>query len=153
MDKEELIMSQYRLYSEQKEKFVDRAFMTNKFYMVLILALFFLVYVTQHFALGRLSAPCVFCISGMISCALWWLNVDSYNCLIKIKFSKVLEEIEKQLPYQPYAMEYKAIKDYRRNKKGFLFSDIQKMFAIVAFLLFFILLLIDSIPRFVSVGL
>ena len=37
MSNEELIMSQYRLYSEQKEKFVDRAFMTNKFYMILIL--------------------------------------------------------------------------------------------------------------------
>ena len=153
MSNDELIMAQYRLYSEQKEKFVDRTFMTNKFYMVLILALFFLVFITQKFAIGRVSAPSVFCLAGIISCALWWLNVDSYNCLIKIKYSKVLEEIEKQLPYQPNAMEYKAIKDYRINKKGFLFSDIQKMFAIVAFLLFFILLLIEFIPRFVNVGL
>ena len=153
MNNEELVMAQYRLYSEQKEKFVDRTFMTNKFYMVLILVLFFLVFTTKNLVLGRLSAPCVFCIAGIISCSLWWLNVDAYNCLIKIKFSKVLEELEKQLPYQPYAMEYKAIKDYRKNKKGFLFSDIQKMFAIVAFLLFFILLLIEIVPRFINVGL
>lgn len=75
--------------------------------------------------------------------------MDTYNCLIKIKFSKVLEEMEKQLPMQPYNMEYRAIRDFRKNKKMFLFSDMQKIFAIVLFLVFFILLLMEVIPLFI----
>lgn len=148
MNREDLIFEQYRLYAEQKEKFIDRSFMTNKFYMVIVLVMFLMTFLSKGLAFGKFTAPTIFAISGIISCALWWLNMDSYNCLIKIKFSKVLEEIEKQLPMQPYNMEYKAIRDFRRNKKMFLFSDMQKAFAIVAFLMFFILLLMEVIPLF-----
>ena len=119
MNREDLIFEQYRLYSEQKEKFIDRSFMTNKFYMVIVLAMFLLTFLSKGMAFGKFTAPTIFALAGIISCALWWLNMDSYNCLIKIKFSKVLEEIEKQLPMQPYNMEYKAIRDFRKNKKMF----------------------------------
>ena len=149
MNSEDLIFEQYRLYSEQKEKFIDRSFMTNKFYMVIVLAMFLLTFLSKGMAFGKFTAPTIFALAGIISCALWWLNMDSYNCLIKIKFSKVLEEIEKQLPMQPYNMEYRAIRDFRKNKKMFLFSDMQKIFAIVLFLVFFILLLMEVIPLFI----
>ena len=149
MNREDLIFEQYRLYSEQKEKFIDRSFMTNKFYMVIVLAMFLLTFLSKGMAFGKFTAPTIFALAGIISCALWWLNMDSYNCLIKIKFSKVLEEIEKQLPMQPYNMEYRAIRDFRKNKKMFLFSDMQKIFAIVLFLVFFILLLMEVIPLFI----
>jgi len=147
MTNEELIFAQYKLYSEAKEKFVDRSFATNKFYMMLVIALLVLIFATKGILFGKISAPAIFTVIGMISCTLWWLNIDSYNCLIKIKFSKVLEEIEKQLPLQPYAMEYKALKDFRNNKKGFVFSDIQNVFAVISFLIFFSLLLIDLMPH------
>ena len=65
---------------------------------------------------------------------------------------KVLQEMEKQLPIQPYAMEYKAMKDFRNNKKGFVFSDMQKIFAIFSFLTFFVMLMVELIPRCVSCG-
>lgn len=148
MNREDLIFEQYRLYAEQKEKFIDRSFMTNKFYMVIVLAMFLLIFMSKGMAFGKITSSTIFAIAGIISCALWWLNMDSYNCLIKIKFSKVLEEIEKQLPMQPYNMEYKAVRDFRKNKKMFLFSDMQKAFAIVAFLIFFILFLMEVIPLF-----
>ena len=45
MDRDELIFSEYRLYSEQKENFIERNFKTNRFYMasvfVLIVALIY----------------------------------------------------------------------------------------------------------------
>ena len=34
---------------------------------------------------------------GICICVLWWMNVDSYNTLIKIKYANVIEEIEKKL--------------------------------------------------------
>ena len=42
-----------------------------------------------------LSATLVFAFFGIAVSSLWWMNVDSYNTLIKVKFSKVLEEMEK----------------------------------------------------------
>lgn len=147
-----LILEQYKLYSESKEKFIDRTFMTNKFYMVLDVAIMLLVFLSNGLAFGKLTAPALFSIIGIICCSLWWLNMDSYNCLIKIKFSKVLEELEKELPFQPYAMEYKALKDFRNNKKGFVFSDIQKVFAVFSFLAFFVMLMIEIIPKFTNYG-
>jgi len=152
MANEDLIMAQYKLYSESKEKFIDRTFATNKFYMVFVVVLMLLVFMSNGLAFGRLAAPALFSVIGVVCCSLWWLNMDSYNCLIKIKFSKVLEEIEKQLPVQPYTMEYKALKDYRNNKKGFVFSDIQKVFAVISFLVFFIMFLIEIIPNCTHCG-
>ena len=152
MANEDLIMAQYKLYSEAKEKFIDRTFTTNKFYMVFVVVLMLLVFMSNGLAFGRLTAPALFSVIGIVCCSLWWLNMDSYNCLFKIKFAKVLEEIEKQLPVQPYTMEYKALKDYRTNKKGFVFSDIQKVFAVLSFLAFFIMLLIELIPNCTNCG-
>lgn len=153
MTNEELIFAQYKLYSESKEKFIDRTFNTNKFYIVLDIVLLLTVFLTKGMAFGRMTAPALFSIIGLICCSLWWLNMDSYNCLIKIKFSKVLEELEKQLPFQPYAMEYKALNNFRNNKKGFVFSDMQKIFAIFSFLAFFVIFMIEVIPKFINYGL
>lgn len=152
MNNEDLIFAQYKLYSESKEKFIDRTFNTNKFYMVLDVVLMLLVFLTSNLTFGKMTASSLFALVGIICCSLWWLNMDSYNCLIKIKFSKVLQEMEKQLPIQPYAMEYKAMKDFRNNKKGFVFSDMQKIFAIFSFLTFFVMLMVELIPRCVSCG-
>ncbi len=153
MTNENLILEQYKLYSEAKERFIDRTFKTNKFYMTFVIVLMLISFLSKGLAFGRMTAPALFSLIGIICCSLWWLNIDSYSCLIKIKFSKVLEEIEKELPFQPYAMEYKALKDFRNNKKGFVFSDIQKVFAVFCFLAFFVILMIEIIPKCSNCGL
>lgn len=140
MNTEEILFQQYKMYSEQKEKFVDRSFNTNKFYLLLVLAIILTMYLTKEctFVYG-LSSILIFSGIGMAICTMWWINVDSYNLLIKVKLAKVLEEIEKRLPAQPYAQEFAAIKDYKKNKREFLFADIQKAVVILLFLLFFFL--------------
>lgn len=144
MNLEEIMFQQYKLYSEQKEKFVDRSFITNKFYLVLVLVIILTMYLTKEcsFVYG-LSSTLIFSIAGMVICFLWWINVDSYNFLIKVKLSKVLEELEKKLPVQPYTQEFAAILDLRKSKREFLFADIQKIFTILTFLLFFVLFLYE----------
>lgn len=140
MNSDEMIFQQYKLYTEQKEKFVDRSFTTNKFYLFLVLVLILTMYLTKDYSfIYRLTSTLVFSVAGMAISILWWMNVDAYNFLIKVKLSKVIEEIEKQLPAKPYTQEFIAIKDFRKNKREFLFADIQKTLAILAFLLFFFL--------------
>lgn len=140
MNSEEMILQQYKIYSEQKEKFVDRSFITNKFYLLLILGLILAMCFTREYSfVYGISATMIFSAAGIAICVLWWINVDSYNFLIKVKLSKVLEEIEKQLPIQPYTNEFLAIKDFRKNKREFLFADIQKALATLVLLLFFVM--------------
>jgi hypothetical protein len=140
MSSEEIIFQQYKLYSEQKEEFINRSFMTNKFYLFLVLALLLTMFLTKGYSfVYGLTSCLIFSGAGMATCILWWINVDSYNFLIKIKFSKVLEEIEKQLPIQPYTKEFEAIKDFKKNKREFLFADIQKLLTVFVFLMFFFL--------------
>lgn len=140
MNSDEILFQQYKLYAEQKERFIDRSFATNKFYLILVLVLALTMFLTKDycFAYG-LSSILVFSAAGMAICILWWINMDSYNLLIKVKLSNILEQIEKRLPIQPYTQEFLIIKDLRKNKKEFLFSDMQKTLAILALLLFFVL--------------
>ena len=62
----------------------------------------------------------------------------------------MIEVLEKQLPVQPFVLEYEGIKEYREKKKMFLFSDIQKTVAVVMFLMFFISIVESVIPVIVK---
>lgn len=140
MTQDEILFQQYKLYTEQKEQFANRSFYTNKFYLALIILLILIMFLTKDYSFAYgLSSTLVFSIAGMALCILWWINVDSYNFIIKVKLSKVVEEIEKKLPYQPYTQEFLAIRELRKNKKAFVFADIQKLLATFVLLLFFVL--------------
>ncbi|MBR3890414.1 hypothetical protein IKJ53_07850 [bacterium] len=147
MENSNLVFEQYKLYSEQKENFITRSFGVNRFYLGVVILLVLLAPFTRTtFIIGDLSLSAILCVVGMCTSVLWWMNMDAYNMLIKIKFSKVLEVIERQLPVQPYADEYKGIQDYRNNKKMFLFSDVQKIFAVIVFIIFFATFLQEIAP-------
>lgn len=146
---DENLLKQYDIYSQHKEKFIDRSFMTNKFYNVLIIILFVLVFLMKDFVICNFfSASSIFAAAGAITSILWWINMDSYNFLIKIKISKALEEMEKYLPSQPYTVEFSTIRSSKRKKPIFLFNDMQKVFATLSFLTFFALFLATLIPLF-----
>src|SRR5574344_2188137 len=86
MDKDEIIFQQYKLYAEQKERFIDRSFATNKFYLFSVLLLLLIMFLTKNFEIVfGLTPIIIFGCAGMIICILWWINMDSYNCLIKVK--------------------------------------------------------------------
>ena len=151
MDRDELIFQEYKLYTEQKDNFIDRNFQTNKFYMISFVAIIFAMIFTGNITfMSVLSATLVFSLIGVSVCALWWMNVDSYNMLIKIKFANVLEAIEEKLPVKPFTDEYKGIEEFR-NKKIFMFSDIQKIIAVIGALFFFAVFVSEFSPIVVRV--
>ena len=151
MDREELIFQEYKMYTEQKENFVDRNFRTNRFYMISFVAIIFAMIFTGNVVfMSFLSATLLFSLIGISVCVLWWMNVDSYNTLIKIKFSNVIEAIEEKLPVKPYTDEFKGIEEFR-NKKIFLFSDIQKIIAVLGALFFFAVFVSEISPIMVRI--
>ena len=151
MDRDELIFREYKMYAEQKENFIDRNFQTNKFYMISFVAIIFaMIFTNNVMFMEKLSATLLFSLIGISVCALWWMNVDSYNTLIKIKYANVLEAIEEKLPIKPFTEEYKGIEEFR-NKKVFMFSDIQKIIAIFGALFFFAVFVSEFSPFIIKV--
>lgn len=151
MDKEELIFQEYKLYAEQKENFIDRNFRTNRFYMISFVAIIFAMIFTGNVVfMSKLSATLVFSLIGISVCALWWMNVDAYNTLIKIKYANVLEVLEEKLPVKPFTDEFKGIEEFRNNKV-FMFSDIQKLIAVIGALFFFAVFVSEASPLVVRI--
>lgn len=146
MEKEDLIFQEYKLYTEQKDRFVDRNFSTNKFYMIaFVVVIFAMIYTSNVVFMGKLTATLLFSLVGIAVCVLWWMNVDSYNTLIKIKYANVIEVLEEKLPAKPYTDEYKGIEEFK-NKKIFMFSDIQKVVAVIGALFFFAVFVSELTP-------
>ena len=139
MDEKEVILGQYKVYSQAKENFIERHFATNRFYFVFSFALLTAEYVfyALSYAFVPILATAVF---GIAVSILWWLNIDSYQVLIKIKYAKVLEYLETKLPECPYTTEFKETR--KLNKvKTLTFPDVQKGFAailLVSFLVIFV---------------
>ena len=151
MDRDEMIFLEYKLYSEQKENFIDRNFKTNRFYMIsLFVILLGMIYTGNVVFLSKISATLVFALLGVAISALWWMNVDSYNTLIKVKYANVLEKIEEKLPVKPFTDEYQGIEDFRKNKV-FMFSDIQKIVAAVSALFFFAVFVNELTPVIMAI--
>jgi hypothetical protein len=110
-----------------------------------VVVLFAMIFTGKVVFLDHISATLVFSMIGISVCTLWWMNVDNYNTLIKIKFSHVLQVIEEKLPVKPFADEYKGIEELR-SKKVFMFSDIQKIIAALGALFFFAVFVSEFSP-------
>lgn len=135
MDEKELILGQYQAYSLAKEKYIDRNFQTNRFYMVLNLVLLFVAYL--FISLTPTYVPVLLTTAfGMVVSVLWWLNIDSYQFWIKIKYSKVLEYLETKLPEKPFNREFVEFKEAKKRKNALVFADFQKGLTALMFLVF-----------------
>ncbi len=146
-----IILEQYRIYTESKDKFIDRSFQTNRHYFLVICGLcIVLVLFKQFFPTIAIIFTLFLSFAGMGIAILWYLNQDSYSFLIKIKYADVLEEIENRLPIAPNQMEHAILNENLKKRHAFvfLFNDIQKFMAVILFLLFLTYFLIDIIPFF-----
>ena len=151
MDRDYIVFQEYKMYTEQKENFIDRNFKTNRFYMLAITGIIFaLIYTNNILFLDKITATLVFAFFGVAVSSLWWMNVDSYNTLIKIKYADVIEKIEEKLPICPYTEEYKSIEEFK-NRKIFMFSDIQKFIAIISALFFFAVFVSELTPVCITI--
>ena len=57
-------------------------------------------------------------------CVMWFANQDSYTAIIKIKYNKVLENMESLLPFSPIKNEYEELckVSHRPYTTGFYFG-------------------------------
>ena len=145
-----LIFEEYKLYTEQKDRFTERTFLINRFYMVLLLAMIVAIFLLKDiFIADTFSVLIIFALAGMVISILWWINIDTYNVLIKTKLSKVIEEIEKQLPVQPFKMEYSAVQESKKDKNEFMFTDVQKLFASFIFFVYLMMFIVGVLQMII----
>ncbi len=143
-DKEiEIILGQYKAYSEAKEQFINRHFATNRFYFVFSFVLLAMTYVFYALSPGILQLI-ITSAFGIAVSVLWWLNIDSYQLLIKVKYSKVLEYLETKLPEAPYKKEFLETQSIKKSK-NVMFADVQKGFAGLVFVVFTLIFIIACV--------
>lgn len=128
-DEKYLILEQYRIYSDAKEKFIERQFTTNRFYLVLNLIILVTTYVLSTLT-PQYTPVIVLSIVGFAVTLMWWMNIDSYQMLIKVKYARVLEYLETKLPEQPYHKEFVDYSDMKKKNKLIEFGDFQKYLAL-----------------------
>lgn len=150
-DNKNLILEQYKIYLKLKDKFTSRSFNTNKFFIAILIILFTLIFNYSHVALPlNITVAMVLSLIGMGICILWWSNVDTYDIFNKIKIKNVIDKLEVELPFKCHYMEKEALDELKAKKKAFVFSDVQKLFAIIIFILFMVLFLSDAVPAIVK---
>lgn len=144
MEYQEILVRQYVAYLESKDRFVERSFKVNRFYFVLMLINMVLLCVALELQGERIYLSTIaFSVTGMVVSLLWLLNQDSYLYLIKVKLADVLEKFEAHLPFQPHILEYEGIKE-RGKKMKVVFPEVQKAFAFVSFLAYFVVFLLNA---------
>ncbi|MBQ4645941.1 MAG: hypothetical protein IJB79_01190 [Candidatus Gastranaerophilales bacterium] len=150
-DEKYLILEQYRIYSEAKEKFIERQFSTNRFYLifnlVLLISTYMLSTLTPHY-----SPAIVLSIIGFAVTIMWWMNIDSYQMLIKVKYAKVLEYLETKLPEQPYHKEFVDYMEMKKKNNLIVFGDFQK-YLTLAIALVYVIQFTYSITKYIELRL
>lgn len=151
MDDRQTILEQYRIYNESKDKFIDRNFVVNRFYLIIALVLMILVSgIHQATGTSEGATSLILCVAGIGVSMLWWLNQDAYSLLIKVKYAFVLEKMEEKLASNPNNMEFKGLAEFQQKRKAFLFSDIQKGLAVLALLGFMVFGIFGTAPHLVK---
>ena len=135
---QEIILEQYKIYSDAKDRFIDRQFSNNKFYLVLNIAILIITYVLSGLFPQKEMLIITMSFIGISLTLMWWMNIDSYQLLIKIKYAKVLEHLETKLPEQPYHKEYQDYSEIKQKKNLIVFGDFQKVLALVISCIYFV---------------
>ncbi len=151
MDEKQLILEQYRIYNDMKERFIERSFAVNRFLMVFAAIFMFILIFTKMFAPAAYSLLLALELFGIAVCIMWISNQDAYSTIIKIKYNSVIEKLEEDLPKAPNKDEYKELTDKRSKKRIILVKDIQKWFAVLLMLIFLGNFLIDGASKIFSI--
>ena len=151
MDEKQLILEQYRIYNDMKERFIERSFAVNRFLMVFAAIFMFILIFTKMFAPAAYSLLLALELFGIAICIMWISNQDAYSTIIKIKYNSVIEKLEEDLPKAPNKDEYKELTDKRSKKRIILVKDIQKWFAVLLMLIFLGNFLIDGASKIFSI--
>ena len=144
MDKQEILLEQYKVFVKTADDITARRLATNKFYLTILLGLFTIAgflntkemagYFNGYIILVLIS------VLGMVLSVIWYMNIESFRLLNSAKF-KVIHEMEEELAYPCFDKEWEFRKGEDENNVYPRFIQIEKYFPILMGVLYFFLLM------------
>ncbi len=147
MDEKQQLMDLYKEFMYTKENFVNRSFATNKFYIIAVtLCLFALAAIKEYGNSTGSVLVVAIAIAGFAFSFLLWANQDAYTYLLKIKFGNVIDKMEEAFCFKPCVEEKTALVENAQKKRNYVFTDIQKTFALATMVIFTAAFFWDIVP-------
>ena len=142
------LLEQYKLYVEMADRVSQRRDQSNRFYVTIVSALAAIVVIIARFGVPENGAllEVAFATIGLFGSALsvvWLFNIRSYRTLNSAKF-KIINRIEKQLPFAAYAEEWGILRPPEGKARYLQLSRVEQ-FVPGIFLALFVVLTIYAI--------
>lgn len=132
---------QYKMLVDSAEKVSDKRMNANNYFLTINTAIISLtgLLLTSKIFLLNLNLVKLVGLMGLAICIIWFLIVLSYKQLNSGKF-KIIHKLEKKLPIQLFADEWRELGEGKNLRKYIPLSHIEISVPIVFFFLYLILL-------------
>lgn len=127
------LLEQYKLYVEIIDRTSARRNQMNGFYTSLLSGLLALIAIVTNKDIAKFQntkfqavAFLAVAILGVLLCMVWYLNIRSYKQLNSSKF-KVINELEQQLPFACYNIEWEFLKKDKRYKRYLTQTNVESI--------------------------
>ena len=146
---QEHLLEEYKMYVEMMDRVTERRGKANMFYTTLLSTLLALAsFLTENKLIPDSNKLLfLFAILGLILCMIWYTNINSYKQLNSLKF-KVIEEIEKNLPFPCYVREWQI--DKTRTRKYRRLTQVEKYLPLILgipYLLLLVYSIVSWLPK------
>lgn len=127
------LLEQYKLYVEMMDRTTARRNQMNSFYISILSGLLAIIAIATNKDIAQfqdtkfqIAAFLAVAILGVLLCAVWYKNIQSYKQLNSSKF-KVISELEKQLPFACYDREWEFLKKDKRYQGYLTQTNVEKI--------------------------
>ena len=100
MDKQEILLEQYKVFVKTADDITARRLATNKFYLTILLGLFTIAgFLNTKEMAGYFNGYTILVlisVLGMVLSVIWYMNIESFMLLNSDKF-KVIHDMEEEL--------------------------------------------------------
>ncbi|MDZ8257347.1 hypothetical protein [Nostoc sp. ChiQUE01b] len=134
---QEHLLEQYKLFIEMMDRNSSRRIQSNNFYISILSSLLaFIVLITNkdisQFKETKFQAIAFITVAilGIILCLVWYVGIQSHKTLNSSKF-RVINELERQLPYSCYEKEWAYLKKDKRYKTFLTSTSVDRILPIV----------------------
>lgn len=131
--KKELLLAQWQTCVEMADSVSKQRTTINSIFITLNLGIIAMTAKIQKLYLSFLLITV-----GIILCCLWTMLINHYRQLNQIKF-EIINEIEKQLPEQPFTKEHKIQKNRKNYKNS---TKLEKYLPYIIILLYVIYIIL-----------
>ncbi len=116
LEHQKMILEEYKLYVEMSDRVATKRAQSNRYYITIISGLLIvtatIIKEKALFSIKDYYIHVIISVLGLAVCFLWYNTITSYKKLNEAKF-KVIDELEKKLPYACYNSEWKFMKEIK----------------------------------------